>query len=214
MAYPIITLASLASNTTPVNLTTLTGGVAGGASITGFTGADWIRSRNAGFYDIKQEGGNQLVYALFNDTGSALYYSGSGAANLASVDPLDSPGAGSPIPFDGIQFPQINSGIKFSPIADQRKRRLVMACQTYGGTFQVKASLADGSYADQTLALPSTLNTVVQSWWQCDWRGLAANSVINFEVRLLAGTGTSFAVQYAYIPVPEDAPRPRNFGTS
>ncbi len=210
MAAPILTLTTLASNTDAVDLTALTGGVAGGYEIAGFTGADYFRKSNFG-YATKLQGGGQLAYTTFNDSGTAVSNGGAASrSNRASFEQADIVSGGTGTSAGGTYFghniAQANSGIRSTCFADQKLRvlRFAMECT---GNFRVRVSLSDGSMPDQLLTLP----TSGAAWWQCTWRAVQPNTFMNFEVRMLTGTNGQLLPEYAYIGVPTNPARPKGF---
>ncbi len=208
MAAPILTLTTLASNTSAADLTALTGGVAGGYELAGFTGADYMRKQDH-TYGNKAQGGRQLAYTTFNDTGTPLsngWYASRINRGTADAADLTSGDYAPATNYAGHLVPQANSGIKATCFADQKLRvlRFAMECT---GNFRVRVSLSDGSVPDQLLTLP----TSGAAWWQCTWRALQPNTFMNFEVRMLTGTNGQILPEYAYIGVPTKPARPKGF---
>jgi hypothetical protein len=200
----------LASNTNSVDLSALTGGEAGGLSLVGFNGADFGRKSNFG-WATKLQGGQQLAYTTFNDTGSPLSNGNaqnrSNRASCAQGDLVaDTTGTSAGGTYFGHLVPQANSGIRSTCFADQKLRvlRFAMECT---GNFRVRVSLSDGSMPDQLLTLP----TSGAAWWQCTWRAVQPNSFMNFEIRMLTGTNGQLLPEYAYIGVPTKPARPKGF---
>ncbi|HWH83249.1 MAG TPA: hypothetical protein VNU71_13545 [Burkholderiaceae bacterium] len=171
-------------------MTALTGGPAGGDNLVGFNGADYM-VQDRWFQSLRPDGGEQLRYTLFADSGALPAASGLTSGNLAWGGD-----------YGGWACDGANKGLKFNPIASRSKKTLICAMYSGSAGFTINAHFQDGSAPDATLSFSGDAN----HWWKAEWIGKQENTLLDFEIR---SQGAGFCrVMYMYIGVPVKPHRP------
>lgn len=223
MSKPIITLTAIAFPAGIVDLTAATSSGGVYTPMQGDEGSDWsFQQKNylgSLFTRIKTQGNGRATWVQFvNGADPTLTYAnGTTTAAMAwtTADEIQATASGasdSQASIFNTATNQINCGVNCAPPADQ-STRVITSWGNVGAGFTVRASLSDGSFPDQTLALTSGNYAFQVTYCALTVSAKATpSSVLNLEIRRVTGTGTSYiAPQVNILAIPTRAPRPTFF---
>lgn len=222
MAAPINILEARPPITGTVNLSEQCGGSATRSGIRGFDRSDWLLGSNFG-YNRKLWGADQLLnHVGFNDSGTPVNKTNAFSnyqvrAVYLSDDIVDNNVPEGQVPtINGAgnywvryNIPQINSGLRWTFPADQKRVELFFSGHTEDGDYTVKTSLSDGSRPDATLALGRN-----QVTFAAIWRAKEPGSLLTLEIRKTNAGAGLLGPEFMYIKVPQAPARPRGFAHS
>ena len=206
VAYPALDYTALTGGTMDWNTSSTSWGK---QTPNGWDGSAWwigAPSVLTGLGRWKAGTGELLKPSIIGSPGSV---SGSGIAGVTwTCDTYDVANhEGGFINVSGqFNFSSDPAGLRHLTDADQRERTLHYYTQTYGGSWQVEASLTDGSVALQTLALPTS--DFVPSHFTVVW---IAGSVCQLQLDIVRRTSGAGGIQCpaCYQDKPRLIPRQR-----